>query len=382
MPPDFWPLLEALCDRLARSAEPGDTLPEALQFILQNLQRASGLIVIQPAGAAAPRWLIHQQLPEAYLPQLTDPNSELRQFAQRLGAGEQPAFPAGVGAAQPIRVETESLGALILFGPAAAAAETEWLAYAARGLGRAVRLHQLHTASQERQLEAALAQAEKLVAVGQLTADMAHEINNPLTAILANAQLLQRALPPEPDWQASLSLILRAGDRAQRIVRNLLDFSRQAQYEFSLTDINESIQSALGLVDYQLRHRSINLVCHLAPDLPRLPASHDHLQGVWLNLLLNARDAVGPAGGEISVSTAVQADCLLVTITDTGAGIPPEQLTRIFEPFYTTKLPGQGTGLGLSLCQRIVRQHGGSIRVDSQPGQGTTFTVALPLKRK
>jgi two-component system NtrC family sensor kinase len=233
--------------------------------------------------------------------------------------------------------------------------------------------------TEKHRLETSLAQSEKLAAVGQLAAGVAHEINNPLSAIIANTQLLQRDLPADDERQESLELIGKAGDRALRVVRNLLDFARQDRYEFTATDVNDSLQSALDLIEHQLRTHSITLHCHLADDLPLIRASHDHLQGVWLNLLLNARDAFAGQGGEIRLTTALQGDEVRVTVADSGMGIPPERLSKIFEPFYTTKPTGQGTGLGLSLCQRIVKQHGGHILVESKVGQGTVFTVVLPI---
>ncbi len=233
--------------------------------------------------------------------------------------------------------------------------------------------------TEKRRLESSLAQSEKLAAVGQLAAGVAHEINNPLAAILANTQLLQRELAPDDDRQESVSLIAMAGERALQVVRNLLDFARQERYELAATDVNQTIQNAFALAAPLLRNTSIRLISELTPELPPIWASQDHLQGVWLNFLLNARDALGADGGEIRVATRRQGNELHVTLADTGMGIQPERLPRIFEPFYTTKKSGQGTGLGLFTCHRIIKQHGGHIRVDSQVGRGTVFTVVLPL---
>ncbi len=234
--------------------------------------------------------------------------------------------------------------------------------------------------TEKRRLEASLAQAEKLAALGQLAAGVAHEINNPLAAIIANTQLLQRELPADnADWQESLDLIARAGDRAQRVVRGLLDLARQEAYEFSTTDVNQSLDHAIALIQHQLVAGAITLIREYALDLPLIAASRDHLQGVWLNLMLNARDALKGKPGEIRVTTRRQDDAVMVAIADTGEGIAPEKLARIFEPFFTTKAPGRGTGLGLSVVHRIVQQHGGQITAESQMGKGTTFVVRLPL---
>jgi two-component system, NtrC family, sensor kinase len=233
--------------------------------------------------------------------------------------------------------------------------------------------------TERRHLEANLAQSEKLAAVGQLAAGVAHEINNPLTAVIANAQLMQRSIPPDNDLQESVELILIAGSRAAQVVRNLLDFARKEQYRFDRTDVNETIRRTIELVQHEVMSRSIALKFEPDPDLPRILASSDHLQGVWLNLILNTFDAFDGKPGEIKVVTRRQAQEVQVVIEDNGKGIPPENLSRIFEPFFTTKLPGQGTGLGLSVCHQVIKQHNGRILVDSEVGRGTKFTVILPI---
>jgi two-component system NtrC family sensor kinase len=233
--------------------------------------------------------------------------------------------------------------------------------------------------TERRHLEANLAQSEKLAAVGQLAAGVAHEINNPLTAVIANAQLMQRSLPPDSEMQESVELILIAGSRAAQVVRNLLDFARKEQYRFDRTDINETIRKTLELVQHEVLSRSIVVKFDPDPELPRVMASGDHLQGVWLNLVLNAFDALNGMPGEIWVSTRRHDHEVQVVIEDTGKGIPPEIISRIFEPFFTTKLPGQGTGLGLSVCHQIIKQHGGQILAESEIGHGTRFTICLPI---
>jgi signal transduction histidine kinase len=230
-----------------------------------------------------------------------------------------------------------------------------------------------------------LSQSEKLAALGQLAAGLAHEINNPLTAIVANVQLMMRESSPDEPFFESLELIKQASDRAVKVVRNLLDFARQEQYEFKPTDINASLLRALGLVRHQFRIGQVNVKENLADELPEVMASQDHLQSVWLNLLLNARDAVtkGPDPERVPVvwvSSCAQDDGVAIVIRDNGVGIPANQVKRIFDPFFTTKDPGKGTGLGLSTVYHIVKQHGGEIKVDSQLGVGTTFTVLLPIR--
>jgi two-component system NtrC family sensor kinase len=233
----------------------------------------------------------------------------------------------------------------------------------------------------ERQhMQATLAQSEKLAAVGQLAAGVAHEINNPLTTILANAQLLQRSLPSrEDELQEMVELIIQASDRASRAVGDLLDFARRERYEFAPTDLNETIQRTLALMGHELGSRTISLQFDPALNLPTINANQDQLQGIWLNLLLNAIDAIDQGPGMIWIKTMNCGDSVQVFVTDNGVGIPADKIRHIFEPFYTTKGPGYGTGLGLSVCHQIITRHGGQIHVSSQPDEGTTFTVTLPL---
>lgn len=237
--------------------------------------------------------------------------------------------------------------------------------------------------TETRRLEASLAQSEKLAAIGQLAAGVAHEINNPLTAIIANAQLLRQEIPADDPRYESVDLIVRASERAHKVIRGLLDFARQERLEFQPIDINTSLSAALELVQHQFRQYNIALDVQLTPGLPQVYASHDHLQGVWLNLLLNARDALmGRANPRVRVQTGWENSHIMVTISDNGPGIPPAQLKRVLEPFFTTKAPGQGTGLGLSTCYRIIKQHGGDLRIESQVEQGTTVIVTLPLSER
>ncbi len=239
--------------------------------------------------------------------------------------------------------------------------------------------------TEERQLENSLLQAGKLAAIGQLAAGVAHEINNPLTAINANSQMLKMVIPREDDMYEAVDLIARAGARATNVVRGLLDFARQNTYSFEPGDVNVSIRQALQLVAYQLRSADIEVQTNLAQELPQVRASWEHLKTVWLNLLINARDAVvaRPAPHHIEIETrlAASGDHVQVLITDDGIGMSPAQAMHIFEPFYTTKEPGQGTGLGLATSQRIVQQHGGDIEAVSQAGDGATFIVRLPVYR-
>ncbi|NIM93841.1 MAG: GAF domain-containing protein [Anaerolineales bacterium] len=236
---------------------------------------------------------------------------------------------------------------------------------------------QLRNVTEQRRLEASLVQAEKLAALGQLAAGVAHEMNNPITAILANTQLLQRELDPVNADMESVELIEQAGRRAQRVVRELLDFARQEPQEFNAVDVNQTLQMAMSLVERQWREAQVKLTHQLADDLPKVWGNADHLQGVWLNLLVNAHDALQGKPGEVIVRSMEWNGDVIVQIEDNGKGIRPEELNRIFEPFFTTKPPGKGTGLGLATSFRIIEQHHGKIEVDSTPGVGTIFTIIL-----
>ena len=228
-------------------------------------------------------------------------------------------------------------------------------------------------------MEANLIQSEKLAAVGQLAAGVAHEINNPLSAVIANAQLLRRDMPNDAvDAMESVELIETAGLRASQVVRNLLGFARKEQYDFLAIDLNETILNALSLVKHEAVTRSMDIEMDLAEDMPMIHASKDHLQSVWINIILNALDSMQPGKGSILIKSTYANDEFKVKISDNGVGIAPEKVSRIFEPFFTTKDPGRGTGLGLSICHRIVKQHGGIIQVDSLSGTGTKFTISLP----
>jgi signal transduction histidine kinase len=233
--------------------------------------------------------------------------------------------------------------------------------------------------TQEKRLEANLIQSEKLAAVGQLAAGVAHEINNPLSAVIANAQLLRRDLPTgNTDVLESVELIETAGLRASQVVRNLLGFARKEQYDFLAIDLNETILNALSLVKHEAVTRSMEIQVELGDNLPMIHASKDHLQSVWINIILNALDSMQPGKGQILITSSYANEEFKVKISDNGVGIAPDKVSRIFEPFFTTKDPGRGTGLGLSICHRIVKQHGGIIQVDSLTGTGTKFTITLP----
>lgn len=230
-----------------------------------------------------------------------------------------------------------------------------------------------------RRMEMMVTQSEKMAAVGQLAAGIAHEINNPLTVVLANAQILMRELPDQEDWRELAELINKAGSRALHTVRNLLDFARREKIDFEETNVNVTIERALEMLHHEVIDRSVGLTFQPEGELQHIMASPGNLQSVWVNLIMNALDSIHSEDGNVSVRSVQKGREIRISIADNGEGIPPDGLGRIFEPFYTTKDPGRGTGLGLSICHRIIKQHGGHIEVDSQIGKGTVFTVILPV---
>jgi signal transduction histidine kinase len=228
-----------------------------------------------------------------------------------------------------------------------------------------------------------LAQAAKLASIGELAGGMAHEINTPMTSILALATHLTegRAVASlTPDQRKSLDVIATQAQRASRIVGNLLTFARQSRLELSRVDVGELLEMAIELVHYRLDHGTVRIDREIDEDLPFVLADAGRVTEVFINLLNNAIDAM-PAGGTLVVRAYVKRDArarIRVEVTDTGCGISPDDLPRIFDPFFTTKPPGHGTGLGLSISHSIVKDHGGEIWAESCAGSGTTLVVTLP----
>lgn len=238
--------------------------------------------------------------------------------------------------------------------------------------------------TEKQKMEATLIQSAKLSALGELAAGVAHEINNPLTAVYGNAQMLLRGLDPDDARYQMAQLIERAGLRASKVVRNLLDFSRQEDYQFAPTNLNSTIDDALSLVLHQLQRDKITVTKDLQDNLPLVSASTSHLQTVWTNLLINARDAIGAQPeGNIKIITRLSGDgqSVQALFTDNGPGIAEKDLPRIFEAFFTTKPRGRGSGLGLYVSYMIIAHHHGTMQVSSHMGEGTTFTVSLPIER-
>src|SRR6266508_4591473 len=246
--------------------------------------------------------------------------------------------------------------------------------------------------TERRRLEEQLVHAEKLSAIGQLVAGVAHELNNPLTSVSGYSQLLLRDPGLADDIREDLKQIHTQAERAARIVQNLLVFAREHKPERLLINLNEVLRNTLSLRAYQLRVDNITVGLELDLNLPMTVVDPFQIQQVILNLINNAHHAITERGGpgKIALRTAVSAGAaidgiaaqpsmLIFSIGDTGVGIPARSLNKIFDPFYTTKPVGQGTGLGLSICYGIIQEHGGRIWAESEVGVGTTVSVALPL---
>jgi signal transduction histidine kinase/CheY-like chemotaxis protein len=230
------------------------------------------------------------------------------------------------------------------------------------------------------QLEARARLSSHLASIGEMASGIAHEINNPLTAVIGYSQLLG-ALPLPEEARDAARQIQQGSQRVAGIVQRLLTFARQRKPQRTEVDMNEVVRSTVALRDYALRTGNIRVTMNLAPDLPRTVADGQQLQQVLLNLIVNAETAMSGARdrGELAISTEVRGQAILVIVQDDGPGIPREIQERVFDPFFTTREIGKGTGLGLSICHGIVSEHGGRIWVQSEPGQGAAFHVRIPI---
>lgn len=232
-----------------------------------------------------------------------------------------------------------------------------------------------------KRLEEQLIQAEKLAAMGQMLAGVAHELNNPLTAILGVTELLRDSEGVQENTKRQLELTHRQARRAARIVQNLLEFSRPAAPQKNALDVNTLIERTLQLQDHSLRRNNVHVDFQPNADLPTVIGDANQLIQVFLNLISNAEHAIREVRetGRIQIRIGRIGGHVSVTVQDDGVGVAQEALPKLFDPFYTTKRPGGGTGLGLSICMSIVREHGGSIDVETLPAGGSAFTVYLPV---
>lgn len=237
-----------------------------------------------------------------------------------------------------------------------------------------------------RKLEQQVLHSEKLAALGRLAAGIAHEIGNPLTSISTFAQLL-REMATDEFAKSSLDIINNHIERIADIVRQMSAFSRPAEPNIKYLQVNDILQSSLDLMRLDKRMKStIEISMSLDPGLPKTMIDEGQISQVFINIILNALDAM-PDGGRLSVSTTIGKDeqghdAIFISFSDTGIGIPPEDIAKIFDPFYTTKEAGKGTGLGLAVSYNIIKRFRGDIKVESRVGEGTTFTVILPVQKE
>ena len=232
-------------------------------------------------------------------------------------------------------------------------------------------------------LEESLQQSEKLSSIGLLAAGVAHEVNTPLTGVSSYTQMLLGMIPETDPKHKLLLKVQKQTERASNIAGNLLNFSRVGNTtEFIEIDINKTLENTLQLLEIQLRKSNVQIVKNYAEFLPKVYGNAGKLQQVFTNLILNARDAIFD-GGIITLSTKIEdEDSVIIEVSDDGIGIEPENLNKIYDPFFTTKGVGSGTGLGLAVTYGIVQEHSGTIETISEVGEGTTFRIEFPVAQK
>lgn len=230
------------------------------------------------------------------------------------------------------------------------------------------------------QVQNQLIRAGKMAALGELAAGVAHEINNPLTGVLTFSSLILKKMDEAHPWRRDMENIVQQTTRCRNIVKGLLDFTRQRKPDKRETDLHQLIDRTLDLLENQARFQNVKINKEYRDDLPRLSIDGDQIQQVFMNILINAADAMGDHGGTLTIRTAVLDGMVEIAFADTGCGIPQEHLSKVFTPFFTTKETGKGTGLGLAISYVIVQGHGGDIEVESEVGKGATFRVKLPIE--
>jgi two-component system NtrC family sensor kinase len=235
--------------------------------------------------------------------------------------------------------------------------------------------------TQQKKMTERLVSADRLASLGEMAAGLAHEVNNPLTAVMGFAYLLQQNPNTSPEIKNDVEAIYREGKRAAEVIKSFLIFARGQKPEKQAVYINDILEGVLRLRRSQMTKENIEVTSKLEDDLPAVQGDISQLQQAFLNIVLNAEYFMYKShrGGHLSLSSTLEDGKLKVSISDDGPGIPPEKVNRVFDPFYTTKDVGEGTGLGLSICHGIIREHGGEIYVESSQGRGATFIVELPV---
>lgn len=243
-------------------------------------------------------------------------------------------------------------------------------------------VHYCKSITEKKLMEKQMMRAEKLASLGQLVSGVAHELNNPLGLIIFYAELLKKELPPGSEHLMDVDIIKKHTETCLSVVQDLLKFARSAENKWELGQVNETVEQVASVLGKQFSKDGINLQKNLDPTLPKIFFDRNKLLQVWMNLLLNSRQAMTNGNGMIKVSTRLDetGENVVVEIVDNGEGIAADIMNKIFDPFFTTKELGSGTGLGLAISYGIVKGHGGDIVARSQPGAGAVFTVTLPKK--
>ena len=234
-----------------------------------------------------------------------------------------------------------------------------------------------------RRMSSELWQTAELATIGELAASIAHELNNPLAAVILAIGSLFMDLPQGDPKRQSLEVIAREVGRMRNLIANLPQFGRSSQNKMLILDVRKEIERTTNLIHYDPRKHPIVVVREFASNVPPVCADRQQLQQLFLNLFINAKDAM-PQGGRLTVrvETSLALKQIIVEVADTGVGIPPEILPRVLEPFFTTKPEGKGAGLGLAICRRIVQEHHGTLNISSEVGTGTTVRIMLPATGK
>ncbi len=237
----------------------------------------------------------------------------------------------------------------------------------------------MRDATEAKRLRKQLIQSERLSAMGKMASQLAHELNNPIYGIMNCLELLKDTLPENHDKRKYLDLAYNECKRTSGLLIKMLKFFKPDEEQKTRTDINRLLEETLVFYEKQFKNLDIRVITDLDPELPEIMAVESQLKQVFINLIINANTAM-PSGGELTVASRqeLERNCVAVAIQDTGVGIPPNSLDRIFDAFYTSKTEVKGVGLGLSICYGFIRDHGGTIDVESEVGKGTTFTIYLP----
>jgi two-component system NtrC family sensor kinase len=223
-----------------------------------------------------------------------------------------------------------------------------------------------------------IVRAEKLASLGRMAAGVAHELNSPLTGVLTFAHLVAKKVPKDSQEAADLQVIITETNRCARIIKDLLQFARETQIAQREEDLNGIVRNTMAILQPQAQFHNVNVIQSLDESLPKVVVDAAHIKQVLMNIVLNAVEAMGQKG-DLEIRTRREGRQVVLTIRDSGCGIPSDNLSRIFDPFFTTKDPGKGTGLGLAVSLKLIENHGGTIDVTSELGKGSTFRVVLPV---